>query len=58
MKLPRQLSLNEAHKMRRVHRTLIRNFKYSDVIIHLDPDSEQDDDLFEAKYKIQERKNP
>ena len=59
MKLPRQLSLNEAHKIEeKVHAKLTSSFKYSDVIIHLDPDNEKDDDLFEAKYKINERKNP
>ena len=59
MKLPRQLSLNEAHKIEeKVHSKLTSSFKYSDVIIHLDPDNEKDDDLFEAKYKIIERKRP
>ena len=59
MKLPRQLSLGKAHLIEeKVRAKLKKKFTHSDIFIHLDPDSEKDDEIFNRPYKIKERNNP
>lgn len=52
LKLPSDLGLEEAHNIgERVMRTIRREIPRADVSIHLDPDSEPDDDLWDPSYK-------
>ena len=58
MKLPRQLNLAKAHMIEeKVRAKLTRKYLHSDIFIHLDPDSETDDDIHERSYQVKERKN-
>ncbi len=51
LKLPTELPLHEAHDIGEVVRKNLRaEFPNLDVVIHLDPDNEPDDDLFEPAY--------
>lgn len=52
LKLPRDLTLEIAHEVSdEVSRTLKKEIPRVDVIIHLDPDSEPDDDFWRPGYK-------
>lgn len=57
LKLPANMNLAGAHDLgERVARAIRARLPRTDVIIHLDPDSEPDDDLWDPAYK--EPKNP
>lgn len=52
LKLPADLGLEEAHHIgERVMRAIRREIPRSDISIHLDPDTEPDDDLWDPSYK-------
>ena len=52
LKLPAEMSLEAAHEIGEVVvRKIKRLFKGADVIIHLDPDNEPDDEFWEPSYK-------
>lgn len=51
LKLPDDLNLKEAHDVgERVSGAIRKQFPHTDVVIHLDPDSEPDDDLWDDQY--------
>lgn len=51
LKLPSDLNLQEAHELGEVARAAVcKRFPHTDVVIHLDPDSEPDDDWWDDDY--------
>lgn len=51
LKLPKELNLQEAHAIGEVvQKSLRAHYPQIDVIIHLDPDNEPDDEIFEPAY--------
>jgi ferrous-iron efflux pump FieF len=51
LKLPAEMTLEVAHRIgERVSAAIRRQYPRTDVIIHLDPDSEPDDEIWEPSY--------
>jgi ferrous-iron efflux pump FieF len=51
LKLPHQLTIQQGHDLgERVRRDLENKFANIDIIMHLDPDTEKDDELWKPSY--------
>lgn len=52
LKLPSEMTLSQAHEIgEKVHFGIRRSIPRADVVIHLDPDDEPDDELWDPTYK-------